>query len=150
MKRIDFNVSGYSGNISLKISMPVQRLVLRRLELRAIYVLAALLSLCVSNNVGPCFLPLPVVTDCVAENSQHQNDTASRSSSRTLSDCFRVPMGQTQNRADRHAQAIAGVPKIGFMLLGDTRVNLKFNSLIPLLPAAAISQPPGRAPPRLA
>jgi hypothetical protein len=100
--------------------MAVQTIRSRFFELRAFLVFAALISLCVSNNVGPCFLPLPAVTDHVVEHRPHpQNNTVSRSSSRTGSDSFRVPiMGQAQKRADKehHAQPFAASPKAGIVL----------------------------------
>jgi hypothetical protein len=131
--------------------MALQKPVLRPFDVRVVLVLIALLSLCVSNNVGPCFLPLPVVTDCVAQSLEHQNNTVSGSSSPTRPDSFRVPMmGQTQKRAnkDNHAQPLAGAPRIGFVLPGDARVAT-FDSPIPPVTAQALSQPRGRAPPRL-
>ena len=132
--------------------MTLQKSILKPFDVRAVSVLIALLSLCVSNNVGPCFLPLPVATDCVAESRpEHQNNTASRSSSRTGSDTFRVPMmGQSQKRAnkDDHAQPIAGAPRIRLVLPGDAPIAT-FDSPSLHVTAQALSQPPGRAPPRL-
>ena len=121
--------------------------------MRSALVIAALLSLCVSNNVGPSFLPLPRVTDRLAENPQeNQRDTASRPPSPAESDTFRVPMmGNTQKRADKEPQPqpLAVTLKGGFVLPNDARVATEFSYPISVFAPASVSQPPGRAPPRL-
>jgi hypothetical protein len=134
--------------------MAVQTIRSRFFELRAFLVFAALISLCVSNNVGPCFLPLPAVTDHLVEQHRPnpQNTTVSRSSSRTGSESFRVPiMGQAQKRADKehHVQPFAASPKAGIVLPDDAPVATELNFPISLFSSASVSQPPGRAPPRL-
>src|ERR687897_3426432 len=100
--------------------MVIQELVLRCVGFRGLLIIAALVSLCVSNNVGPSFLPLPVVTDRVAERTQEtQQDKSSRAPSPAGSDSFRVPMmGQAQKRADKeyHAQPIAASSTVGILL----------------------------------
>ena len=132
--------------------MVLRSIISRFFELRAFFVCAALVSLCVSNNVGPCFLPLPAVADCVAEHRPNpQNNTVSRSSSRTGSDSFRVPMmGQAQKRADKeyHAQPIA-TPTASVVVPVDAPVADELSLQFFCLPSASVSQPPGRAPPRL-
>jgi hypothetical protein len=81
--------------------MTLQTIKSRLFELRSLLVIAALSSLCVSNNVGPSFLPLPDVTERVALDSyESQGHTASRLPSAAGSDSLRVPMtGHTQKRA---------------------------------------------------
>ena len=120
---------------------------------RPFLVVAALISLCVSNNVGPSFLPLPVVTDRATETPQEkQHDKASRAPSHTESDSFRVPMmGQTQKRATKatQPQPFATTLKTGFVLPTEARVAAEFGFPIPLFTCASVSPPPGRAPPRL-
>ena len=119
--------------------------------LRALLVIATLLSLCVSNNVGPSFLPLPVVTDRQAENPQaNLRDTASRHPSPTESDSFRVPMmGQTQKkRAAKQLQPLDITLTSGFVPPGDALVAAEFSFPLFLMTPASVSQPPGRAPPR--
>jgi hypothetical protein len=78
---------------------------LRVFEPRAFLVVAALVSLCVSSNVGPRFLPLPTISDDVeASQPDHQGETRSRRS-QSEADSFRVPlMAQTQKRTDREPQ----------------------------------------------
>jgi hypothetical protein len=133
--------------------MALQPIISRFFDLRALLVIAALISLCVSNNVGPSFLPLPVVTDCVAENSQeNQRDSASLPPSPAESDSFRVPMvAQTQKRGDKEPQPqpLAAILKGGFVFPNHARVATEFSYPIPLITSASVSQPPGRAPPHL-
>jgi hypothetical protein len=114
-------------------------------------VFAALTCLCVSNNVGPSFLPLPVVTNRVAEKPQEkQHDKASRVPSPAESDSFRVPMmGQAQKRAAKEPQPqpLAATLKAGIAPPVDTRVAAKLSFPISLFSSALVSLPPGRAPP---
>lgn len=133
--------------------MAVHWIISRAFELRAVFVFATLISLCVSNNVGPSFLPLPVVTDRLAENSHgEERDTTSRPPSPTDSDSFRVPMmGQKQNRAAQvlQTQPFATAPNAGFLLPSDSRVTAEIGFPTPLFTSASVSPPHGRAPPRL-
>ena len=128
------------------------RLILARLSIwRVSVVAAALFSLCVSSNVGPCFLPLPVLERYAAKNLQRlAGATASRSHSKGL-DSFRVPMVQGQKRSDREqqAQSLAVMPGLHFVLPNDTRVFVEISDRDDLLTVALASLPSGRAPPRL-
>ena len=125
----------------------------RFFQLRAFLVFAALISLCVSNNVGPSFLPLPLVTDRIAETPhENQRDKASRVRSPAESDSFRVPMmGQTQKRAvkDPPPQPLGTTQGAGLVLPNDAKVAIKLSFPVSLFTSASVSQPPGRAPPRL-
>ena len=119
--------------------------------LRAAVVVAALLSLCVSSNVGPCFLPLPTLENYAAESlPQTTGTTASRSRSAT-SLSFRIPMAQAQKRGDGELQGqpLAVLPGIHLVLPDNTRVLAEFNKSDSLYTVAPASLPPGRAPPRL-
>jgi hypothetical protein len=119
--------------------------------LRAAVVAAALFSLCVSSNVGPCFLPLPTLEHYAAESLlQTPGTTASRSRSAT-SLSFRIPMAQAQKRADRELQGqpLAVVPGIHLVLPDNTRVLAEFSNSDTVYIVAPASLPPGRAPPRL-
>lgn len=133
--------------------MAFQSITSKFLMARAFLIFAALTSLCVSNNVGPSFLPLPQISDEIAETSQkNQYDKASRVPSPGESDSFRVPMmGQKQNRDAREPQSqpLATTPKAGLSLPGDTGAATKPGLPISLFTSASASQPPGRAPPRL-
>ena len=133
--------------------MMVGTIISRIFQLRALLVLATLISLCVSNNVGPSFLPLPIVTDRIAEKPQeNQRDTASRCPSPTQSDSFRVPMmGQAQKRAvkELQAQPLGTTLRAGLVLPNDARVATELSFSVSQFTSASVSQPPGRAPPRL-
>ncbi len=133
--------------------MALDSLISRFFQLRAFLAFAALISLCVSNNVGPSFLPLPLVTDRIAGTAQEdQSDKASRVPSPAKSDSFRVPMmGQKQNRdaRDPQSQPVATTPKADFLLPSETGVAAELGFPTSLFTSASASQPPGRAPPRL-
>ena len=133
--------------------MPLQSVTTRFFRARGLIIFAALISLCVSNNVGPSFLPLPLKSDRIAEIPQkNQRETASRVPSPAEADSFRVPMmGQKQNRDAREAQSQPGATtqKTGFLLPSDTGVATELGFPISLFTSASASQPPGRAPPRL-
>ena len=131
--------------------MSVRIIISRFYDLRAFLVIATLISLCVSNNVGPSFLPLPVVTDRVAAKPQEkQLDIASRAPSPAESDSFRVPMmAQAQKRAAKETQPqpLAATLKVGIALPADSRVATTLSFPISNFSSALVSQPPGRAPP---
>ena len=117
--------------------------------LRASVVIAALFSLCVSSNVGPCFLPLPTLENYAAENLlQATGTTASRSHSSTSAN-FRVPMAQAQKRADRELQApsLAVLAGSHFVLPNNTRVFAELSDPDAFFSVALASLPSGRAPP---
>ena len=119
--------------------------------LRALVIVAALFSLCVSSNVGPRFLPLPAVENYAAENLQQTTGaTASRSHS-MASASFRIPMAEGQKRADRELQAqpLAVMPGINFVLPNKSRVLAEPSDPDALFTLALASLPSGRAPPRL-
>lgn len=137
-----------SGKIQ---SQFMTQLTLSRLSiLRALVVVAALFTLCVSSNVGPRFLPLPTLESYAAENLQTTAATASHSYD-TGAATFRVPMAQGQKRADRELQAqpLAVLPGTHFILSNDTRVFAELTGPDHLFRLAMASLPPGRAPPRL-
>jgi hypothetical protein len=117
--------------------------------LRASVIVAALLSLCVSSNVGPRFLPLPALENEAENLQQTTGTTASRSQSNGLA-TFRVPMAQAQKRADRvQAQSLAVMPGLHFVLPNNRRVFVEFNDPDFLFTVASTSLHSGRAPPRL-
>jgi hypothetical protein len=124
---------------------------LRFFGVRIALVIATMLSLCVSNNVGPSFLPLPVLTESASEYRQDlQQNTASRAPSSAESDSLRVPMlAQSQKRADKDqlTEAIAATLKQCFVLPNQTLVVAESAYLVPLVTRPSVLQPPGRAPP---
>jgi hypothetical protein len=128
------------------------QLTLSRLSiLRALVVVGALFSLCVSSNVGPRFLPLPALENYAAENLQQTTATTASQSHSTGSPSFRVPMVQGQKRADRELQAqpLAVMHGIHFVIPNNTRVLAEHCDPDALFSAALASLPSGRAPPRL-
>ena len=120
-------------------------------QLRAFLIVAALISLCLSSNVGPRFLPLPNVTD-PEEKELQQSQGIAASRSRSDRESFRVPiMAQMQKRADREAppHPLAIILRIGFVVANDARVATEFHDVSHLFTSTSVSQPAGRAPPRL-
>jgi hypothetical protein len=131
--------------------MALQTIISRLVDLRALVIVAALFSLCVSNNVGPRFVPLPVVTDRSAEHRlESPASTASRPPLPGESDSFRVPMmAQAQKRTDKEPQPqpVAATLKGG--LEDPSHARAAAESTYSVLPqkSALASHPPGRAPP---
>ena len=125
----------------------------RLFELRAILVIAALISLCASSNVGPQFLPLPGLLDRSVESQlESQHNTASRLPSSGKSDNFRVPMmAQTQKRTGTKPppQSLATALNSDCVEPDDDRAVCESSYAILLFTSASVSQPPGRAPPSL-
>ena len=118
--------------------------------MRIALIVATLLSLCASNNVGLSFLPLPVVTDPVAaERLDSQQSNASRAPSSIEPDTLRVPMlAQSQKRADKDqtTQTFVATLNAGFVLLDEPRIVRVSIDLISLVTTAFAMRPPGRAP----
>lgn len=130
--------------------MGLQQIRLRVFEPRDFLVVAALVSLCISSNVGPRFLPLPAISDDFAvSQSQYQGEIASRRSY-SEADSFRVPMMvQMQKRTDREpqqAQPIALVAGVAGSI-NDCRIATEpdFASSLPGPPSLSLRC--GRAPP---
>lgn len=123
-----------------------------RFGLRVTLVIAALISLCVSKNVGPQFFPLPVLLQRFSETRPENQLRASRLPS-SESDNFRVPMlGQTQNRGGTELQPQPLEPSVLRSLFErpvDVRSTQDCGSAILFLTSALVSDQPGRAPPIL-
>ena len=119
--------------------------------LRALVIVAALFTLCVSSNVGPRFLPLPTLEKCAAENVQQTIATTASHSYSTAAASFRVPMAPSQKRADRELQAqpLAVLPATHFVLPNKTRVFAELSNRNTFFTVILASLPSGRAPPRL-
>ncbi len=131
--------------------MGLQQIRLRVFVWRAFLVVATLISLCVSSNVGPRFLPLPALSDDFAiSQAEHQDEIASRRS-RSEVDSFRVPMmAQTQKRTDREPQQpqpVALLLKGVVVSINDCRIAIEryFASSLPVPPSLSLRF--GRAPP---
>lgn len=123
------------------------------LSLRALLVIAVLICLCVSSNVGLQFFPLPVATTQVESNVQL--DQVNRTSQPPQSDAqsFRVPMmAQLKKRADKQPpqsdQLIVltsdrlGLPK-------DTRFAIGTSHTVCFVTSVTMAPRAGRAPPSL-
>ena len=120
-----------------------------RFDCCAALVIATLISLCVSKNVGPQFIPWPDLPQHVAESRpQCQLNSASHCSSSESN--FRVPIvGHTQKRAsnDQHPQPLAGsASRSCFEQPVDLRSTHDCSTSIFLI-SDLVAQQPGRAPP---
>jgi hypothetical protein len=124
-------------------------------KLRALLVLGALVSLCLSDGVGPRLMPLPVseVVAASAGAQQGNEPAASRTPSPIKVSSPWVEMAVTsQNRAGaRHQQVQTAARDLQGMFEAPAVIILKvpgaygplFSFIVP------VSRPPGRAPPRL-
>jgi hypothetical protein len=115
---------------------------------RSSVVIAALLSLCVSSNVGPQFLPLTAVVR--GDESLHEQQGSTRVS-RSPSDAlagFRVPMTQAQKRdpTPEH-RPLAVLSAVNCDLSSALLVTAKTIDPKVYSSSASASPSPGRAPP---
>lgn len=126
---------------------------LRLTGLRALLVVIALVSLCVSDNIGPRLLPLPVSPEFTTAATRGSLDDASRLLASSESTCFRVPIiaqihkrGSLQPEPPTHATHAPGhAPAQPFN--AQTASQHPRASL--LITSALVSRPSGRAPPAL-
>ena len=122
---------------------------------RALLIIGALVSLCLSDGVGPRLMPLPVsdAATASAEAQQGIDPAASRAPSPKKGSGPRIEMAATaQNRAGaRHQQAPTATHAPQGMLEAPAVIILKVRGAYgPLLSfTAPVSRPPGRGPPRL-
>ena len=127
-------------------------LILSRLSvLRTAVVVAAIFSLCVSSNVGPHFLPLPMPDSAAAEASHEQQATKDSRSQSKEQGSFRVPMmAQAQKRADREPQprSLAVMPGV-CVISNNCRVTAQAIDPKLSITSALVPAPSGRAPPNL-
>jgi hypothetical protein len=84
---------GPSALVSVKIPVTsmTQLMPLRVFSLRGLVVIAALLSLCVSSNVGPRFLPLPLLDSFGSESLLEVTISPSRSNEGQVHDEVTAP-----------------------------------------------------------
>jgi hypothetical protein len=124
------------------------------LSLRALIIFCALLSLCVSDNVGPRLLPLPPVSELASASVwPDRGHSTSRAPSHSRPGGARVDMvSAPQSRAGAGSQSpqeAANTPK--FELIAPTAPRRLKREVHP--PSAECSapfaRPLGRAPPRL-
>ena len=122
---------------------------------RGILIICALVSLCLSDGVGPRLMPLPVpeAAPASAELRQVNDPAASSVPSPAKGSSPRVVMAAAaQNRAgspDQQVQTAIHAPQ--GMFEAPAVVSLKVHGDYgPLLSfSAPVSRPPGRGPPRL-
>jgi len=124
-------------------------------KLRALLILGALVSLCLSDSVGPRLMPLPVSEVVAASAGAKLCDefAASRAPSSTKGLITRMEMAATaQNRASaRHQQMQTATHAAQGMFEAPAVSILKIHgAYAPLFSfATPVLRPPGRAPPRL-
>jgi hypothetical protein len=121
---------------------------------RALLIIGAVISLCVSDNVGPRLLPLPAVTEQASEaDPSGRGRAASRAPSRHRTEGGRVEMvSATQSRAGDARQSPQAAPHAPRFELA-TPPAPRSSGREPYPPSdqssAPFSRPKGRAPPRL-
>ena len=121
---------------------------------RILLILGVLVSLCVSDNVGPRLLPLPLIPELASATKPSdlgRNASPTPSHGRTVG--ARVEMvSPTQSRAgaERGAPQIAApAPKFG-LAIPSALCSLRWEIYSPSTESSApFSRPKGRAPPRL-
>lgn len=127
----------------------------RIVKWRSLLIIGALISLCLSDSVGPRLLPLPVLQVVTASPGGQQGiePTASRVPSPTKGSSPRVEMAAApQNRASgghQHVQVATHAPTgvfeaPAYIILGVTATYEPLCSF-----SSPATRPPGRAPPRL-
>lgn len=120
------------------------------LAVRALFTLGALLSLCVSDTVGPRLLPLPAVAAYSAASTQAA-ENASPAPSGGASKVVRVVMAapaRKQEGAGNHS--LHAIPHAdGGLVTPPGVVHSFLQTTCPSSPAssAVATRPPGRAPP---
>ena len=115
---------------------------------RAVFAIALLASLCVSDNVGPRFLPIAgVLDDTAVIYSENPDISASRIPGANNS--FRVPITvQWQKQPDgKHQRPLTGILPNGFVLPGTALVAVSLTGSSFTLASPSLSRPSGRAPP---
>jgi hypothetical protein len=120
---------------------------------RALLIVIALVSLCVSDNIGPRLLPLPVSPEFSTAATQGSQDDASPLPASGESTCFRVPIiAQIHKRGSlqpeppppaTHAPGHAPAQPV------NARTSSQRPSASLLVTSVPVSRPSGRAPPSL-
>lgn len=125
------------------------------LSLRAFVVIAALVCLCVSSNVGLQFFPLPALTSDVKLHVQQNEANRASQAPRADSQSSRVPMMvQSNKRADQEPPQSNNPPvalRINqFDVSGATRFAIEIDYPVCFLTSVPMTPHAGRAPPSLA
>lgn len=123
------------------------------LNLRALLVIAALVCLCVSSNVGLQFFPLPAATNQVALNVQLDQAIKTSYAPQADAKSFRVPMmAQSKKRADKEPPQVDPLIALRidrFDLPSDTRRIIEIDYPVCFLASVTMAPRTGRAPPSL-
>ena len=120
-------------------------------KLRALLIVAALICLCVSSNVGLQFFPLPAATSQVAYDGALDQANKASHTPQAEAQCFRVPMMvQSQKRAYKappQSDQLPVLPSNRFRLAKDTRVAVASDYTLCVVPSDTVAPRTGRAPP---
>ncbi|HSE33267.1 MAG TPA: hypothetical protein VLA93_16970 [Pyrinomonadaceae bacterium] len=123
------------------------------LNLRALLVIAALICLCVSSNVGLQFFPLPAATIQMAPAVQLDQSNKVFYAHQADAKSFRVPMMvQSKKRADKEppqSDRLIALPSARFGLPTDTRFAIEIDHTVCCLISLTMAPRRGRAPPSL-
>ena len=123
------------------------------LNLRAFLVIAALICLCVSSNVGPQFFPLPAATNQLSLDVQLDQANKVSHAPQANAKSFRVPMMvQSKKRADKEppqSDRLIALPSTRFGLSRDTRIAIEIDHTVCFLTPLTMAPRAGRAPPSL-
>ena len=124
------------------------------LNVRAFLVIAALVCLCVSSNVGLQLFPLPAVTSQAVLHIQHDQSNPAAHAHQAGTWSARVPMtAQSQKRADQEPpelNPLMALPIDRFSLPGDKRFAIAKGYSVFFLTSITMAPHAGRAPPSLA
>ncbi|MCA1612658.1 MAG: hypothetical protein LC795_04765 [Acidobacteria bacterium] len=120
---------------------------------RVLIILGVLVSLCVSDNVGPRLLPLPSISELAsAPRAFDPGEAASRSPARGKTEGARVEMvtaPQSRAGAERQSPHAAGAAMFELAIPPAPR-SLRRELYPPTAESSApFARPKGRAPPRL-
>ena len=124
------------------------------LNSRALLVIAALICLCVSSNVGLQFFPLPASTTQGALDVQLDQPNEALYAPQATAKSFRVPMMvQSKKRADKEppqSDRLVALPSARFDILPtDTRFAIQIDQTVCFLTSLTMAPHSGRAPPSL-
>ena len=123
------------------------------LNLRALLVIAALICLCVSSNVGLQFFPLPAAPTQAAQDVQLDQPNKALNAPQANAKSFRVPMMvQSKKRTDKElpqSERLIALPSARFDLPTDTRIAIEIDHTVCFLTPLTMAPRAGRAPPSL-
>ena len=121
------------------------------LNLRAVLVMAVLVCLCVSSNVGLQLFPLPAVSSQGVLHVQQNQATQASHAPRGDAQSSRVPMMvQSNKRTDKESpqsHPVIAVRTDGFDLSGATRFAIEIDYPVCFLTSIPMTPHAGRAPP---